>query len=158
MATNLWLLRHGEAEPHGSRPDVERALTARGRRQAQAAGRALARRGVALDRVFTSPRVRALDTARLACEALDGLEPVTYEPLSGGFDGRQARELLAQAGGESMLIVGHEPDFSQTVHDLSGARADVKKGGLVLVRVTGGGGELLALLRPGEIELIAGRA
>jgi phosphohistidine phosphatase len=55
------------------------------------------------------------------------------------------------------MIVGHEPDFSRTIADLTGARIDLKKGGLALVRVAGGGGELLALLRPGEIELIAAR-
>ena len=63
VAGTLWLLRHGDAEPHGSGPDFERRLTARGEQQARAAGRALARMGVSFERVFTSPRVRALDTA-----------------------------------------------------------------------------------------------
>ena len=54
------------------------------------------------------------------------------------------------------MIVGHEPDFSQTIYDLTGARVDLKKGGLAMVRVSAGGGQLLLLLRPGEIELIAG--
>src|SRR5258708_36329265 len=90
MATHVWLLRHGEAEPRGTRPDSRRALTERGARQARAAGIALARRRIQLNAVFTSPRVRARDTARLACESLKGLEPTTYQPLSAGFDGRQA--------------------------------------------------------------------
>ena len=159
VATHLWLLRHGEAEPHGTRPDSQRALTERGMRQARAAGVALARRRVKLDAVLTSPRVRARDTARLACEALDGLVPVTVRALSSGFDGRQARELLAEhVGAANLMIVGHEPDFSQTIYDLSGARVDLKKGGVALVRVTAGGGQLLVLLRPGEIEMIAAGA
>ena len=53
-----------------------------------------------------------------------------------------------------MLVVGHEPDLSQVVHDLTGARIDLKKGGLAGVRVEGRHGELLALLRPRELERI----
>jgi phosphohistidine phosphatase len=156
MATHLWLLRHGEAEPHGTGPDAERPLTARGASQARAAGAALARGRVKLDAVLTSPRIRARDTALLACESLDGLEPATYPALSGGFDGAQARELIAEQGSNAhLMVVGHEPDFSQTIHDLSGARVDLKKGGLALVRVGAGSGQLLLLLRPGEIERIA---
>jgi phosphohistidine phosphatase len=157
MATHLWLLRHGEAEPRGTRPDSRRALTERGARQARAAGLALARRRVRLSAVLTSPRVRARDTARLACEALNGLEPTTYRPLSAGFDGRHARAMIAERGSNGhLMIVGHEPDFSQTIYDLAGARVDLKKGGLAMLRVSAEGGQLLLLLRPGEIELIAG--
>ena len=43
MARQLWLLRHAEAEPHGTRADAERRLTERGESQARAAGIALAR-------------------------------------------------------------------------------------------------------------------
>jgi phosphohistidine phosphatase len=158
MATHLWLLRHGEAEDHDARPDAERRLTELGARQARAAGAALARRGVRIDAVLTSPRVRAFDTAKLACAELDAVEPLVHEPLSSGFQGRQARALLSEYGADAhVMIVGHEPDFSRTIADLTGARIDLKKGGLALVRVAGGGGELLALLRPGEIELIAAR-
>ena len=93
MAGTLWLLRHGDAEPHGARADFDRRLTARGERQSRAAGRALARLGVGFDGVFASPRVRALETARLACAEL-GLEPVVHAPLSGGFDERDCARLL----------------------------------------------------------------
>jgi phosphohistidine phosphatase len=126
-------------------------------RQARAAGRALARRRVKLDAVYTSPRVRALDTAKLACQELNGIEPVVYKPLSAGFDARDARELILENGSRGqVMIVGHEPDFTQTIHELTGARVDLKKGGLALIRVTGVGGQLLLLLRPGEIELVSG--
>ena len=157
MPTQLWLLRHGDAEPHGSRPDSQRALTDHGQRQARAAGAALARRRVKLDEVLTSPRVRARDTARLACQALDdGLAPSTYAPLSTGFDGAQARELITKrTPATRLMIVGHEPDFSQTIRDLTGAQVDLKKGGLALVRVTTRTAKLVLLLRPDEIELIA---
>ncbi len=66
MARQLWLLRHAEAEPHGTRADAERRLTARGERQAQTAGVALARLGVQFDAILSSPKSRARQTAEIA--------------------------------------------------------------------------------------------
>ena len=105
--------------------------------------------------VLTSPRVRAADTARLACESL-GIEAVVHEPLSGGFDVDDARALMAGEGPDArVLLVGHEPDFSQVVLDLTGGRIDVKKGGVAAVRLDGSRGELIVLLRPRELESLA---
>jgi len=152
----LWLLRHGEAQPHGARPDDERELTERGRGQSLSAGRALVALGVTFQHVFTSPKVRALETARLACEAL-GVEPVVHEPLKQGFDRGDAEALLHAIGDdERLLVVGHDPDFTQVVHDLTGARVDFKKGGVAGIRVDGARGELISLLRPRELDRICG--
>src|SRR5215210_4966634 len=155
MAPQLWLLRHGEAVPHASKPDADRELTARGERQAIAAGEGLARLGLEFDACYTSPKVRALDTARIACRALN-LEPEVAESLRGGFDRDDALELLLPHRDDArVLVVGHDPDFSQVVHDLTGGRVSFKKGGIAAVRVERGGGELLALLRPRELESLA---
>jgi phosphohistidine phosphatase len=154
MARQVWLLRHGEAEPHDAKDDAARELTERGRDQARAAGRALAALGVHIDFAFTSPKVRARDTAILACEAL-GCDPIEHEPLAGGFDRDDVLELLAIAGDDRrVLVVGHEPDFSQVVHDLTGGRIALKKGGLAAVRWDGTRGELMVLLRPREFDRI----
>jgi phosphohistidine phosphatase len=151
VARSLWLLRHADAEPHGLRDDFDRRLTAQGEQQARASGRALARMGVGFDAVFTSPRVRSRDTALIACAEL-GIAPVIHEPLSGGFDHGDLAELDAIADGETRLLVGHEPDLSQLIGALTGARVEVKKSGLAQIR----GGVLLTLLRPREIQLVAG--
>ena len=157
MAQQLWLLRHGDAEPHDTRPDPDRQLTPRGERQAIAAGRALRALGVEFAAAFTSPRVRAAETARLACESL-GIEPVVHEPLSGGFDVDDARALLAGHDPNArVLVVGHEPDFSQVVLDLVGGRIDLKKGGVAAVRLDGSRAELIVLLRPREVESLGER-
>jgi phosphohistidine phosphatase len=151
MAAQLWLLRHGEAEPHAS-DDDSRRLTARGEEQARAAGRALAALELVFHGVWTSPKERALRTAVLACESL-GVEPVAHEPLREGFDARDARELLMLSGDEPrVLVVGHNPDFAQVVYDMTGARVEMKKGGVAAVRER----ELIVLLRPRELERIAG--
>ena len=141
----LWLLRHGDAAD-GS-PDAERPLTKKGERQARAAGQALQRLGVDLEACLTSPKVRAADTARLACEAF-GIEPQLEPKLAGGpFD---AEALAAGLGGD-VLLVGHDPDFSMAVHSLTGAQVRMKKGGLAGVEK----GELMVLLRPVELTAIA---
>ena len=157
MAQQLWLLRHGDAEPHDTRPDPERRLTPRGERQAIAAGRALRALGVEFTAAFTSPRVRSAETARLACESLR-IEPVVHEPLSGGFDADDARALMAGHEPDArVLVVGHEPDFSQVVLDLIGGRIDLKKGGVAAVRLDGARSELFVLLRPRELESLSER-
>jgi phosphohistidine phosphatase len=156
MATaQLWLLRHGEAVPHESKPDHERELTPRGERQSAAAGEGLARLGLELTACYTSPLVRARDTAALACRSLN-VEPQEREVLGKEFDAEAARELLLEHGaGDRVLIVGHNPSFEQVVHDLTGARVEIKKGGVAAVKVGAGTAELLVLLRPRELESLA---
>lgn len=141
----IWLLRHAEAED-GS-PDEDRRLTKNGEEQARAAGRALDALGVKFDLCLTSPRVRAEQTARLACEPL-GVDISVDDRLKGGpFD----PEELA-AGLDEVLLVGHDPDFSMAVHNLTGAQVRMKKGGVAAVEK----GELKLLLRPQELAAIAG--
>ncbi len=118
-------------------------LTEKGERQSRAAGAALAALGVEIDACLTSPRVRAVQTAELACEAL-GIEPEKANELSGG---EIDPESLA-AGRGDVLLVGHEPDFSHAVYSLTGARIDMKKGGLAAVD----GRTLVSLLRPAQIK------
>jgi phosphohistidine phosphatase len=158
MAKQLWLLRHAEAEPHGALPDEQRALTERGERQARAAGAALAALDVRLDAVLSSPRVRALETARLASEMWDdGPSPEVYEPLSAAFEGQRALDLLAAWDADAhLMIVGHEPDFSRLIGELTGASVKLKKGGLARIDVTyASGGDLVVLARPRELALMA---
>jgi phosphohistidine phosphatase len=151
----LWLLRHGEAVPHESKPDFDRELTPRGERQSAAAGEALARLGLEFSACYTSPLVRAVGTATLACKPLN-VEPEQREPVGKGFDVDVVRELLAEHGeGERILVVGHNPSFAQVVFDLTGANIDFKKGGVAGVRLSGGRAELLVLLRPRELESLA---
>ena len=140
----IWFLRHGDAED--GEPDFERKLSDKGERQSRQAGAALAALGVKPDLCLASPRMRARDTARLACEAL-GVEVSEDERLAGGhFD-----PLELAAGLDEVLLVGHEPDFSDAVAELTGARVDMKKGGLAGVEDR----ELRVLLRPKETKLIA---
>ncbi|MCW3031837.1 MAG: phosphohistidine phosphatase [Solirubrobacterales bacterium] len=160
MARQLWLLRHAEAEPHGSREDSARRLTERGEQQARAAGIAIARLGVQFDAVLYSPKVRAAQTAELAAESWDESQREVmreYPPLTGGFDASQALDVLSGLGAEArVLLIGHEPDLSMVVGALAGGRVDLKKGGLAALRLDGPGAELAVLMRPRELALVAG--
>jgi phosphohistidine phosphatase len=141
----IWLLRHGDAEDVAD-DDASRRLTPKGQRQARAAGAALAALGVGIETCLSSPKVRAVETARLACEPL-GIEVETTPALRGGdFD---PQELAAGHG--TCLLVGHEPDFSRAVALATGGHVDFKKGGLAAID----GPTLKALLRPDQIKLIA---
>jgi phosphohistidine phosphatase len=160
MARQLWLLRHADAEPHGTRPDAARRLTERGERQARLAGVAIARLGVEFEALLSSPRERALRTATVAAQAWSEQQRgrlEVYPLLAGGFDGQQALAALDGLGPQArVLMVGHEPDLSSVVGELTGARIDLKKSGLAVVKMEGPSGELLMLLRPRELALIAG--
>jgi len=143
----IYLLRHGDAED-GSGDDAARQLTPKGERQAEAAGKALVSLANEINTCLASPKVRAADTARLACRAL-GLEPEISEELRGGpFD-----SLDLAAGRGDVLLVGHEPDFSAEISRLTGARVKLRKGGLAIID----GSILIALLRPKDLAAISSR-
>jgi phosphohistidine phosphatase len=141
----IYLLRHGDAE-HGNGDDAARPLTPKGERQARAAGQALAALGEEIGACLTSPKLRAAETARLACEPL-GLEMEIADELAGG-----AFDSLSLAGGrDNVLLVGHEPHLSDELARLTGGKVKLRKGGLAVVdRST-----LMALLRPPDLKRIA---
>ena len=140
----LWFLRHAEAA-EGS-PDAARPLTQRGIRQAQIAGLALSRLGINLDICLSSPKRRAMETAQLACAPI-GVDVITEPALAdSGYDA----ERLAAGHGDVMLV-GHNPSLSIALHDLSGARVDLRKAGIAGVERR----ELVVLMTPAELEAVA---
>ncbi len=103
----LWLLRHGEAEPHASR-DSERRLTAHGRKEVLQSAARLA--GLPLDGILASPYVRAQQTAELVREALGLVEPVGTAPwLTPDDDPREVLGFLDERSERNLLLVSHQP-------------------------------------------------
>jgi phosphohistidine phosphatase len=143
----IWLLRHGDAEAGEGKSDSERDLTEKGERQSRAAGKALKELGVELDVCLTSPKVRARRTAELACDPL-GCAVEEDDRLAGGdFD-----PLELAAGRGEVMLVGHEPDFSLAVAQVTGSRVKFKKGGIAAID-----DHLLhVLVRPKDLRAIAG--
>ncbi len=152
--TELHLLRHAQAGDRDTwdRPDEERPLTEKGRRQAERLGRFLAAAGFAPDAVLTSPLARARETAEIVAGLLG--TAVRVEPRLGEtLDLAILERILADAGDPRRpLLIGHDPDFSELLSELAGAPIPMRKGALARVDVerplAAGGGELRWLVPP----------
>lgn len=152
---DLFFLRHGAAFEreawNGS--DDARPLTAEGVTGIEREAKALANLKVRPTRILTSPLIRARQTAEIIAEGL-GLDAAAEESLlAPGFTTEALRRILAaQPRADSLLFVGHEPDFSLVVeHLIGGGRVELKKGGIARVRIddsTTPRGTLLWLLPP----------
>lgn len=137
---NLYFLRHGIAadaeEFAGS--DAERPLTKEGRNRMEREARALARLGVEVDAVITSPLLRARQTAEIALGAVASRSDLVVDDRLGpDFDIAKLRELLSdRANCDALMIVGHEPSMSATLSALiGGGTIELKKGGVARVNI-----------------------
>ena len=144
----LYFLRHGQADwPDWEKPDDERPLTKAGRKEMHQVGEFLARCKVKVDSILTSPLPRAEQTADIAAEHL---KVVCREEkmLAPGFGIEDLPRLLRKHPCDALMLVGHEPDFSQTIRALTGAHLKLSKGGIALVDCQGKKGRLLWLVPP----------
>ena len=146
----LFFLRHGEADwPNWKKPDDERPLTKRGKKEMREVAAFLKRVKARPDIIVTSPLPRASQTAEIAAERL---KVKCYEDklLAPGFDRAGLERLLKKYPEESLMIVGHEPDFTEVISELTGASLKLSKAGLALVDLNRSwhGGRLLWLIPP----------
>jgi phosphohistidine phosphatase len=129
----LYFLRHGEADwPDWDKPDDERPLTKRGKEEMKKVAAFLARLNLSLDHIVTSPLPRAEQTANIVAKEL-AVRLKEDRALAPGFGISELKHLLKKYPGESLMIVGHEPDFTQTISALTGAALKLSKAGLALV-------------------------
>jgi phosphohistidine phosphatase len=141
QAMQVLIVRHAIAVERGLAPydkDEERPLTERGKWRMRDAARGLARLVDRPDAIYTSPLVRADETARILAKAFGGRpEPTTTELLAPGHTpAEQTRWLATLGGGEVVALVGHEPSLSELILYLVGApgmHLDLKKGGAALI-------------------------
>lgn len=154
---HLYFLRHGKAEERSlEQSDFDRRLTEEGIEEMRAEAKGIGRLNLSFDTIFTSPLLRALETAQIVAEELgikDRAFHVEERLASGVFGMGNLQALLESQPAESrILLVGHEPDFSETAGRLvGGAVIDLKKGGLIYIvanRIEPGYGVLRWLLTP----------
>lgn len=141
----LYVLRHAIAADHASTGrDADRALTPEGRAKLQQIVKAFGPLEVKVDRVLSSPYVRARETAEAAGAAL-GVEPeIVPDFASGASPARmvaalQERIETSRSASSRVMVVGHEPDlgclvtFLMSGDDQGGVR--MKKAGLVKLSI-----------------------
>lgn len=150
----IYLLRHAHAGDPAKwdGDDAERPLSARGREQARRLGRFLAERSVVFDTIVSSPKMRARQTAQLFADAF-GLGVAIDDRLGGPLDVDMLSDIVAGEGGTSVVLVGHDPDFSELCRALTGAAyLPLRKGAVARIDIAlplqEGSGILRWLLTP----------
>jgi phosphohistidine phosphatase len=150
---DLYLVRHAIAEardPARWPDDSLRPLTEDGISLFRKAARGLVRAGAEIEVAFTSPYVRARQTAEILTQAGwpraredRALEPESPLPAT--------IELVRAHRGSSVALVGHQPDLSELASLLltggRDARLELKKGGVIWLRFEADPAPGTALLR-----------
>ncbi len=167
MEWHLYLLRHGIAADYaedGSYNDSMRPLTDKGRHRTRLVVRALEKMDGKVDRIFSSPYLRAKQTAEIAADVLGVSAVEESHSLYPGSSPHELETLLRdiRQPGENVMLVGHQPHMSMAlawaISGQNGAMMDMKKAGLANVRFGGntfrGPGMLEWLLTPKWVSFI----
>jgi phosphohistidine phosphatase len=157
----LVLFRHGIAEAREANvPDADRALTKKGLKRTKAAAAGLTTLIDPPEAILTSPKVRAYQTAELAGEAL--AQDVTQWDLLAEADAEELAHALKQRAEASLVLVGHEPTFSELIELLCYGRrhgqTELKKAGCAILDAPfthGDRATLQALLPPRVLRTLA---
>jgi phosphohistidine phosphatase len=152
----LYFLRHGLAENRIEWKDDDslRPLTDKGVENMNREADVIASLGLSLNIILTSPLKRAFQTAEIIARRLHKMDHLMQdERLAPGFNLEQLSKILSEVPEvDSILLVGHEPDFSETVSSLiGGGNIQFKKGGLTRVDLISSApvqGELVWLIPP----------
>ena len=162
--TELYLLRHGIALPHGTpgMPDDERPLTPEGEKHVKQVARGLRRLDLGLERILTSPLPRAKRTAEIVADVLDLAEILeTADALRADRDARSIREWVLTRRESTLMLVGHNPSLSDLIGLMitggsSPLPVELRKGGIAALSATANGRmQLDWLARPRLIRRLA---
>ena len=131
----LYFFRHGEADwPNWTKPDDERPLTDSGKKEVRQVATFLDRLKVLPGLIVSSPLPRASQTAKIAAECLKA-KLREDESLAPGFGMRELRTLLRRHRSKSLMLVGHEPDFTTVISKLTGASLKLSKAGVAFLDI-----------------------
>jgi phosphohistidine phosphatase len=131
----LYFLRHGEADwLDWEKSDDERPLTKRGKKQMRDVARFLDHLKVRPNLIVTSPLPRAAQTAEIAADYLKA-KLRKDESLAPGFAMSKLRTVLKRHRAKALMLVGHEPDFTNVISELTGASLKLPKAGVALLDI-----------------------
>ena len=135
----LVFFRHGIAAD--SAPDSSRPLTEDGIRKTYSSAEGLKKMAIPFDRVFTSPWLRASQTAKILSEVLMIPAPEEMPELAGDHTAAELLEALHNCQSRCFLLVGHQPLLGDAVATLLGARGrceiDLRKSGACSIHLDG---------------------
>ena len=159
---DLLVLRHGEAGRRSPLPgDSKRSLTTEGKQEIVDLSNGLTSLELKLDYIFTSPLLRAKQTAEIVAKSLKYKGKVEeLDALKPEGSKLEFYSALSRMKQDSMiLVVGHEPYLSEMISEAisqSGCRIDLKKAGLARIRILSTlpiiRGELRWLLTPKHLK------
>jgi phosphohistidine phosphatase SixA len=110
----LILLRHAHAEPAAAgQNDVDRALSAEGLAEAEAAGRWLSERALAPDRVLCSPARRTRETLEAVLRGIGYIEQRLVDGIYEATPGALAELVDEHREVERLMLVGHNPGLER---------------------------------------------
>jgi len=128
----LYFFRHGQADwPNWTKPDDERPLTKKGAKEVRKVAKLLAELEIT-PVILTSPLPRASQTAEVAAKVLE-VELREEVKLRPGFDVSALAKIVQKNSVDALILVGHEPDFSETIRELTGGRVKLSKAGVAFV-------------------------
>jgi phosphohistidine phosphatase len=167
MARLVYLIRHAVAFDRDRKrwpDDRQRPLTPEGMRKFRKAAAGLESFIGPVDRLLTSPLVRARQTAGILDEVTEWPQPIDAPELAPGRTPAQALALIRKQDVESLALVGHEPDLTELIGVCvagAGLRVSLalKKGGAACVSFgvppRPGAGHLDWLLTPKALRALA---
>jgi phosphohistidine phosphatase len=160
---DLFILRHGEAGRSSatSRDDSKRTLTVEGEKEIKDISKGIKGLGIEFDYIFTSPLLRAKQTAELVSKIVVTKNQIKeIDELKPEGNKLQLYNKLSNLKQDSsVLLVGHEPYLSELIGEAissAGCRIDLKKAGFARIRVINSlpklKGELRWLLAPKHLK------
>jgi len=156
---NIYVVRHGVAEDISKNgTDEKRALTLEGKKKMKEAAGGLAALESEIGRIFSSPLVRAWQTAEILAKEFSK-EVEEMPELAPGHSPKQILNRLTEMrNAESILLVGHQPDCSSLVSYLVGnVNVEFKKGAICKIqidRMTAGSGALVWHFPPQALRMM----
>ncbi len=137
----LYLIRHADALALGERgitDDDDRPLSEKGEADAHAAAMALQAKGIMLDKLVTSPLLRARQTAEILLRAWSRPELIldTCDALAPSGKPRKLSKYLLKTGGDKIGLVGHMPHLGEFAAWLLGnkkSQIDIAKAGVAFI-------------------------
>lgn len=144
----LYLMRHGEATNIAA-SDAARPLTANGIARTEQAAQVLSGMKIQPAALFSSPRVRAHQTAEIVAKAL-GVDLIIRDELDFEFNGAAVQRIIEGFEADAEIFcVGHNPSMSEVIRYMTGASVGLKKGAVACIDLDP------ALLRGAELVWLA---